>query len=102
MWSMITFVRTAEIAPGKYAEAIHFAKALAEFVNTKYGANLSVGVPVGGSPNRIAWFSTYASLAELEETANKFFGDPEYVAKVAAAEINFIAVSLHNEIWRDI
>ena len=99
---MITFVRTASIAPGKVVDAVRFAHTVAELLKSKFGAQMGVSMPIGGNPNRIAWVSTFASLAELEEGFQKFASDPEYLNLVASGAANFLPGSVHDEIWRSI
>ena len=59
---MIRFVRTASIAPGKFGDAVAFAKQISEFVRRQYGVQLEVLMPVGGNPYRIAWRAEYEGL----------------------------------------
>ena len=49
---MITFVRTATIAPGKVAEALAFAHQIAKLVEKISGLKVGVSMPVGGNPFR--------------------------------------------------
>ncbi len=99
---MITFVRTASIAPGKVGEAIGFAHQSAEFLKAKYGVETGVSMPIGGNPFRIAWVSMHASLAAFEERSSKMMSDPEYLALVATAAGIFLPGSAHDELWRGI
>src|SRR5580698_8077315 len=52
---MITFVRTATIAPGKLVEAMGFAHQVGQHVEKITGLKVVVATPVGGNPFRIAW-----------------------------------------------
>ena len=54
---MITYVRTASIAPGKTTEALAFAHNIAKLVDKLTGVKVGVSMPVGGNPFRIAWVS---------------------------------------------
>ncbi len=99
---MITFVRTASIAPGKVGEAIGFAHQSAEFLKAKHGVEIGVSMPIGGNPFRIAWVSMHASLAAFEERLDKISSDPEYLALVASAAAFFLPGSVHDELWRGI
>jgi len=60
---MITFVRSALIAPGKTGDAIAFANQVAKHIKDKHGTALEMLMPIGGNPNRIAWHARYESLA---------------------------------------
>jgi len=99
---MITFVRTASIAPGKLPEAVAFAHKVADLVKNKTGDTISITMPVGGNPNRIAWVSVYASLAEVEERTTKLLGDRDYLSLLNTAATLFLPGSVHDEIWRSV
>lgn len=97
---MITFTRTASIAPGKTREAIAFANQIAKLVKDKYGTTLELLVPVGGNPNRIAWHARYESLAQWEGLAAKLIADSDYMAVIAQNSATFLPGSICDEIWR--
>ena len=99
---MIAFYRSASIASGKMGSAIAFAKEIAAYIKDKQGTELSVAMPIGGNPNRIGWAARYDSLAALEAMQGKLMADPKYMEMVAKGAENFIAGSLHDEIWRNI
>ena len=65
---MITYVRTANIAPGKTAGALAFAHEIAKVVEKITGLKVSVSMPVGGNPFRIAWVTAQPDLASVEGT----------------------------------
>ena len=77
---MILFTRTSSIAPGKLADAFAFAREISEYLEKTYDRKLQMSVPIGGNPHRIAWRSTYANLAALEEFQAKTMKDPQYLA----------------------
>lgn len=97
---MIYFLRSATIAPGKMVNAMSFAREIAEFLKTKTGISVTIGMPIGGQANRIGWFVEYENLATLDETQTKLLKDSEYLAMVARGGENFIAGSAHDFIWR--
>jgi len=99
---MITVIRSAAIAPGKTGDAIAFAHNIAKFLQQKYSVKLTIAMPIGGNPNRIAWLATYASMADWEELVAKMMADPEYGAMIAANSATFNAGSVYDEIWRSI
>ncbi len=96
---MITFVRTRSIAPGKGAEAIAFAHQFSKMAKDKFGFQISVNVPIGGNPDRLATVSSYASLAEFESMALKLVADADYLKLVAVNAQNFLPGSIHDELW---
>jgi hypothetical protein len=99
---MIRFVRTASIAPGKFADALAFAKEISEYMGKKYSLKLEVMMPVGGNPQRIAWRAEYASLGAFEEIQSKIVADKKYWEIVSKGTTHFIAGSLNDNIWRTV
>ncbi len=96
---MITFVRTDSIAPGKLVEALGFAQQIAAFVEKAIGHKISVSVPVGGNPFRVAWVMAVPDLAALESSFRKLQTNPEYLKQVEAAGPYFLPGAAHDEIW---
>lgn len=97
---MIYFSRSSTIAPGKIVPAFSFARDIANLIKNKMGNDVTIGVPVGGQAGRVAWFIAYDNLAQLEEFQTKLLQDQEYLALLAKGGENFVAGSLHDEIWR--
>jgi hypothetical protein len=99
---MISFYRSACIAPGKTPSALAFAHEVAAYAKTLTGVDLKVGVPVGGNPSRVGWSSQYENLAAMEAAMAKLSGDAKYWEMVGRGADNFVAGSLHDEIWRSV
>jgi hypothetical protein len=99
-FSMIYFHRSATIAPGKTVPAMSFAREVAEMLRTKTGLSVTLGMPVGGQAGRIGWFVQYETLGQLEEVQTRLLQDAEYLGMLAKGGENFVAGSLHDEIWR--
>jgi hypothetical protein len=99
---MITFVRTDSIAPGKLGEALAFAVQIAAFVEKTIGHKVSVSVPVGGNPFRIAWVVAFPDLAALEVSFNQLQTDAEYMKQVEAAAPYFLPGEARDEIWSSV
>ena len=97
---MIAFYRNAAIASGKVGSAIAFAKQIAAYVKDKHGVDLSIAMPVAGNPNRIGWAARYENLAALEAKMTAITSDPHYKEMAAKGSDNFIAGTIHDEIWR--
>lgn len=97
---MIYFLRSATIASGKMIPAMSFARDIAEYIKTKTGKAVRVGMPIGGQSNRIGWFVEYENLAELDKIQSTLLQDSEYQAITSKGGENFIAGSLHDDIWR--
>ena len=99
---MITFVRTRSIAPGKAAESRAFSEQVTKLVKDKFGVELRASVPIGGNPDRIAFVSTYPSMAELEATATKLVADADYQKLLAANAQTFLPGSTDDELWMSV
>jgi hypothetical protein len=97
---MINFHRSASIASGKAVAAMSFAREVAALIKAKTGLEVKIGVPIGGNPNRIGWYVQYENLAALEDTQAKLLQDQKYMELIAKSAENFIAGSVHDEIWR--
>jgi hypothetical protein len=75
---MIRWTRSARIVPGKFMEAIQWAKEVAEFISKKYGVQTTVYIDSFGEYGKIRWFADHADLATLEKFGKQFLADPEY------------------------
>jgi hypothetical protein len=98
--TMITFVRTASIAPGKVGDAIAFAHKVAKLVEKITGLKIGVSIPVGGNPFRIAWVTTEPDLASVEANMSKLLSNAEYMSFIETSGSYFLPGSVHDEIWR--
>jgi hypothetical protein len=99
---MITFVRTATIAPGKVVEALTFAHQIAKLVEKITGLKVGVSMPVGGNPFRIAWVAAQPDLAAVEANNNKLLSDPEYMKLTEGSASLFLPGSAHDQMWRSV
>lgn len=99
---MITFVRTATIAPGKVAEALAFAHQIAKLVEKISGLKVGVSMPVSGNPFRIAWVAAEPDLASVEANMNKLLSNPEYMKLSESGSSLFLPGSAHDEMWRSV
>ena len=99
---MIIFQRTASIAPGKAGPAIAFAHEIAKTFKAMTSLDLTVMMPVGGNPNRVAWRASYKDLAQMDEMTMKMMSDKNYMSQVASAADLFIPGSVNDEIWRTV
>ena len=99
---MIMFQRTAIVAPGKAGPAMTFAHEIAKTFKEMTTIELTVMIPVGGNPNRIAWRAAYENLAQLDDVTAKMMSDEKYLSQVASGSDLFIAGSINDEIWRTV
>ena len=83
--TMIAFVRTTHIKPGKTGDAMKFAQAMGAFLKGSYGVEVELLRPFGGNPQRLPWSSRYADLAAMEAFNNKLLADAKYWELVNAA-----------------
>jgi hypothetical protein len=97
---MITFVRTASIAPGKFVEATTYAHEVAKLVEKITDLKVGVSMPVGGNPFRIAWVVALPDLAAVEANMGKLLSNPEYVKLTESSASYFLPGSVHDEMWR--
>jgi hypothetical protein len=97
---MIAFYRNAAIASGKVGSAIAFAQQIVAYVKDKHGVELSLAMPVAGNPNRVGWAARYENLGAFEAKMMAINSDPHYRELVAKGSENFIAGTVHDEIWR--
>jgi hypothetical protein len=98
--SMIHFFRTAAIAPGKQMSAMAFAREISAYLKSQHGLELAVSTPIGGNPNRVGWAVTYENLAAYEASSARMMADPGYHEVLLKGSENFIAGSVHDELWR--
>ena len=96
---MIRLFRTASIARGKTGEAVAFAHKAADYVKEKHGLEFQVLMPIGGNPQRVAWFCRFNDLEDLEAMKSKLMSDPDYMNLAKEGSNNFIEGSIHDEIW---
>jgi hypothetical protein len=97
---MISFIRTAAIAPGKGPAAAAFAAKILDYYKTHYGTQLELMRPIGGNPNRIAWVARYESLAAFDAVSTKSQSDQKYLELLGTAADLFTPGSVRDEIWR--
>jgi hypothetical protein len=99
---MITLTRSASIAPGKYVDAVAYAKQITKYLKEKHGVTTEIQTPIGGNPYRIAWQTHLPGLADLESLSAKLTADKEYLEMTAKNSALLLPGSLHDELWRTI
>lgn len=97
---MIHLMRTVSVMPGKLGNALAFSKQVTEHIATTHNVGLTMLVPVGGNPFRIAWTSTYPDLGALGDFQAKLLGDRKYAEIISGAADSFIPGATTDEIWR--
>ncbi|WP_395402750.1 hypothetical protein ACHMW6_30710 [Pseudoduganella sp. UC29_106] len=99
---MITFSRTANVAPGKTTEAIKFAKTIQAYLKEGYGIELEVMLPFGGNPLRVAWTGRFDSVAKIDEFQQKMMGDQQYWNIISQYKDCLLPGSVNDSIWRTV
>ena len=99
---MVTLYRSVSIAPGKTVSALTYAREMAAWVSQKTGVDVHVAMPIGGNPNRVGFSAQYENLGALEAAQLKIAADPTYMELAAKGADNFMAGTMHDEIWRTI
>ncbi len=99
---MVTFIRTVGIAPGRNDQMLALAQQTQRLLKARFGVALRLQVPIGGSPNRMAYVLTFRDLAELEAVMLKIAADPDYRKLAAASGRNANPGSSYDEMWREV
>ena len=95
---MVRWMRTARAMGTKVPQAIQWAKELAEYLNTKHGAQLTVYLDIFGEYPTMRWFTDAESLAALEQRTAPIMADPGYWQFVAKTADLFIESSITDTI----
>jgi hypothetical protein len=93
------FVRTATISPGRFAEAMSFAREISSYVESKAGVKVKVFTQVGGTAGRIAWQAEFKSLAAYDQFLGQFVPDAGYQEIIKKAAPLFIAGETRDSLW---
>ena len=100
---MVRWTRSARIAnSGKMAQAIQWAKEMAEFMNQKYKMQMSVYTDIFGEYGTIRWFSDVSDLAAFEKVRNQLMTDQEYLKKLIQTADLFIEGSGYDTVMQAI
>jgi hypothetical protein len=99
---VITWIRSAAIAPGKVGDTFSFVRKAAKLIQDKHNITISISRPIAGNPTRVFWSSQHAGLQEYERDHQKINSDPEFLQMLAEAAHCFIAGSTHDEILQTI
>ncbi len=98
---MISFYRTATVQPGKMADALAHAKAIAEHLEKNHGYKVLVSVPFGGPIGRIQWRTESKDMAELEARMLKMNADPR-MAEFAKNTASIFMPGVEDSMWRSV
>jgi hypothetical protein len=99
---MIHFYRTASVQPGRLADAIAHAKAIATHLETNHGYKVGVAVPFGGLIGRIQWRTKHKDMAELESRLLKMNADAKMGEFGKAGATLFLPGTIKDTMWRTV
>jgi len=95
---MITWIRSAAIAPGKVADAFTFVARAAKHIEDEHAINIVVSRPLAGNPTRIFWYAQHEDLQAFERDHRTINSDVAFLQMLGAAAHCFIAGSTHDEV----
>jgi hypothetical protein len=98
--TMITLIRTAEIAPGKFAEAVTFAHTVAAAVEKVVDHKLQIAMPIGGKPFALAWIATEPDMATFTANNAKLMADAGYIKLIESGAALFLPGSIQDQLWQ--
>jgi hypothetical protein len=99
---MITWIRSAAIAPGKVPDAISFVKKATKLIEDKHSIKIIVSRPIAGNPTRIFWYCQHKDLQAYEREHRTINSDPEFMQMLGEASYCFIAGTTYDEILQTI
>ena len=79
---MVRWTRSGRARAGKMAQAVQWAKEIADYVTRKSGVSVTAYVDAFGEFGTIRWFADYADLETIEKIRNQLMADKEYVQKL--------------------
>ena len=105
---MIHHRRTAQIAPGRQADAVARAHEWVAIWKEAAGIDIRVSVVTTGTLGRLCWSSDYESMGAREAAEAKAYGSPKGKALWAKMQQEvrdgtnpFVPKTAHEEFWRD-
>ena len=100
--------RTAQIAPGRQADAVARAHEWVAIWKEAAGIDIRVSVVTTGTLGRLCWSSDYESMGAREAAEAKAYGSPKGKALWAKMQQEvrdgtnpFVPNTAHEEFWRD-
>jgi hypothetical protein len=95
------FMRTATISPGRFAEAMSFAREISSHIESKAGVKVRVFTQIGGIAGRIAWQAEFKNLGAYDEFLGRFVTDAGYQEIIKKAAPLFIEGETHDSLWME-
>lgn len=97
---MVYFTRSATPKPGKFVDALKWAKETADYVNNKYDTKFNVYTqrygekPVG----TVFWVSEYENVSKIEEIGNQLLEDQDYLKSLDGFASLFVEGTTYDSI----
>ncbi len=99
---MITWLRSAAIAPGKVPDAFAFVNKAARLIEENHGIRIAISLPLAGNPTRIFWSAQHQDLQAFERDHKAINTGAAFLRLLGEASSCFIAGSTHDEILQTI
>jgi len=98
----VTFVRSGQMMPGKYKEAMQFVETRNKWLKDTFGIDPLTQVLLGGQVGRVAIASQHDSVAQIEEIRRKLASGatPDEISN--AREGLFVPAYSRDRIWLQI
>ena len=97
---MYRFVRSVRAQPGKQAEALQWAKEIAQHLGQRHGLETRVMVEVFGEVGRLFWVSDHEDLAAIERRRGQLAEDQELTALINRGVELVVGETLHDRLLR--
>lgn len=99
---MIRLIRTAKVAPGKFAEVGPLARKMCAIIEDKTGTKAQFFVQHGGTFGTVSWQTDHDDFAAYERYNETLTSDPDYVSKVleSGEAGDFLPGETEDTFWR--
>ena len=97
----ISFVRSAIIKPGKFAQARANAEEMRKHFKSKTGLDLSLATQIGGPTGAVAMRVTYKDFDEMTKIVGQLENDAEMRRLTDEAGPLFVEGSGNDSLWRE-
>jgi hypothetical protein len=99
---MITWIRSAAIAPGKMGDAVAFVKKSAKLIQEKHKITISASRPLAGNPTRLFWSSQHEDLQDYVTAHHKINTDLEFQQMLSESSNYFLGGTTNDEILQSL
>ncbi len=99
---MITWIRSAAIAPGKVNDAFAFVRKAVAHIEDRHAIRIVASRPLAGNPTRIFWYAQHDDLQAFERDHQAINTDVAFLQMLGEASHCFIAGSTHDEVLQTV